>query len=66
MNKRIDKVESSSQKQQPPKAHDVQQWGRNPYRYADEYDYGEELDEDCAPHINLSRFKRGNENKKVE
>ena len=44
----------------------VQQRGRNPYRYTNEDNYGEDLDEeDRAPQINLSRFGQGNENKEV-
>ena len=42
----------------------MQQRGKNPYRYVDEDDNGEDIDEeDHAPHINLIRFGRVNENR---
>ena len=56
MNERIDKVEFSSQKGQLSKGPNVQKRA-NLYRYIDEDDYKEDLDEENhAPHINLSRF----------
>lgn len=65
MNERIDKVEFSSQKGQLSKGPNVQKRA-NLYRYIDEDDYKEDLDEENhAPHINLSRFGWRNRNKKA-
>lgn len=64
VNERINKVESNSQKLQPPKAPNVQK-RRNPYRYTNKDYYWEDLnEEDSALHINLSRIGLGNEKKK--
>ena len=66
VNERVDKVKSSWQKRQPSKAPNVKQKGKNPYRYANEDKYEKDLDEeDHVPHINLSRFGWGNENREV-
>lgn len=67
VNERIDTVESSSQQRYTLKAYYVQQREMNPYRYADEDDYREDLDEeDLVPYINLRRFRWGNRNREVK
>ena len=66
MNERINNIKSSSNKGQPLKALNVQQREKNPYRYVDENDYEEDLnEEDRTPYINLNRFEQSNRNREV-
>ncbi|KAK3229878.1 hypothetical protein Dsin_001759 [Dipteronia sinensis] len=57
---RLDKVESSSQREQPFRAPNVERRERNPPRNDYEDDYGNDLEEDDRmSNVSASRFRRG-------
>ncbi|KAK3229881.1 hypothetical protein Dsin_001762 [Dipteronia sinensis] len=60
VNDRLDKVESSSQREQPFRAPNVERSERNPPRNDYEDDYGNDLEEDDRmSHVGTGRFGRG-------
>ena len=64
VHERLDKVESSAQKGQPPIAPNVQRRETNQPRFVYEDDYGDDLDEDDrASNASLGRFGSGHGNR---